>query len=106
MPERLKITVVKRAVCPDLIRQYSPMGEDERYHVPCSKFSDGQTFVVEPCEKPDGFCSWAWADIQKQAIWVALRGIQPGYRQPGMAIACCTDGLNPVFFKLELVEST
>jgi len=104
MTERLKITVVKREVCTGLIRRYKMNGDDERHHVPCGKFADGQTFVVEPCEKPDGFCSWAWADIQRHAVWVALHGRQPGHKQPGTAIACCTDGLYPVFFRLELID--
>jgi len=104
MVDRLKITVLKREVCPDLIRRYQAELDDERAYAPCGRFHDGETFLVEPCEKPDGFCSWAWADIQRQAIWVALRGVQPGYKHPGTAVACCTDGLRPVFFRLELVD--
>lgn len=104
MAERLKITVVRREACSDLIRRYVPHGEDPRLHTPCGRFSDGQTFVVSPCEMPQGFCSWAWADIQRHAVWVALHGVQPGHRQPGTAVVCCTDGLYPVFFRLELID--
>jgi uncharacterized repeat protein (TIGR04076 family) len=43
---------------------------------------------------PEGFCGWAWADIQKLVYGMA-RGGQKVF------VTCCTDGYRPVVFKLE-----
>jgi uncharacterized repeat protein (TIGR04076 family) len=101
----VRITVVKRMVNEDLIREYATDGENADRQTPCSVFADGQAFVAQGLTQPDGFCSWAWADIQRDVAWVALGGVQPNHKVPGTAISCCTDGLNPVFFRLEPVES-
>jgi len=99
----VRITVVKRMVNEDLIRAYATNGESSERLAPCSAFADGQSFLAEGLAQPDGFCSWAWADIQRDVAWVALGGVQPNHKVPGTAISCCTDGLNPVFFRLEPV---
>jgi len=100
----VRITVVKRMVNADLIREYATDGDKDERIAPCSVFSDGQSFVSRGLTQPDGFCSWAWADIQRDVAWVALGGVQPNHKVPGTAITCCTDGLNPVFFRLEPIE--
>jgi uncharacterized repeat protein (TIGR04076 family) len=101
----VRITIVKRMINEDLIREYATGGDRKERFVPCPRFDDGQTFVVQGQQKPDGFCSWAWADIQRDVVWVALGGVQPNHTDPGTAIACCTDGLNPVFFRLEPIAA-
>lgn len=45
---------------------------------------------------PEGFCGWAWADMQKLVYGMA-RGGQDVF------VTCCTDGYRPVVFKLEKV---
>lgn len=100
----VRITVIKRFVNQDLIRLYATDGETTERQQPCSMFEDGQTFVVRNGHHPEGFCSWAWADIQREVAWVSLGGVQPNYRHPGTAITCCTDGLNPVVFRVERIE--
>jgi uncharacterized repeat protein (TIGR04076 family) len=47
------------------------------------------------------FCSWAWADIQRDVVHLALGGDFPWIKEKGIGISCCTDGLRPVIFKLE-----
>jgi uncharacterized repeat protein (TIGR04076 family) len=49
---------------------------------------------------PTGFCSWAWADIQKYVMVLARGGNFLGVK-PGTFVTCCTDGFRPVFFGLE-----
>lgn len=96
----VRITVVKRMVNEELIRAYATGGDDPQRCAPCGAFEDGQTFVSTQMGKPDGFCSWAWADIQRDVAWVALGGVQAQHKVAGTAIVCCTDGLRPVFFHL------
>jgi len=102
----VRITVVKRMINEDLIREYATNGETAERQSPCSLFADGQAFVSRGLNQPDGFCSWAWADIQREVAWVSLGGVQPNHKQPGTALACCTDGLNPVFFRLEPIAQS
>jgi uncharacterized repeat protein (TIGR04076 family) len=101
----VRITVVKRMVNADLIREYATDGDKEGRLAPCSVFADGQAFVSHGLTQPNGFCSWAWADIQRDVAWVALGGVQPNHKEPGTAISCCSDGLNPVFFRIEPIEA-
>jgi uncharacterized repeat protein (TIGR04076 family) len=52
---------------------------------------------------PEGFCSWAWADVQKYVLTLARGGNFLGVK-PGRFITCCTDGFRPVVFQLERIE--
>ena len=69
----------------------------------CTRVNAGQVFVARDMQMPEGFCSWAWADIQRDVSHLALGGDYPWMKQKGTALACCTDGLRPVIFKLERV---
>lgn len=53
---------------------------------------------------PQKFCAWAWADIQRDVVYLALDGNYPWMKQNGTVLSCCTDGLRPVVFKLERME--
>jgi uncharacterized repeat protein (TIGR04076 family) len=100
---KCKITVVKRAVFEDLIAAYiSDTREDfDR----CPSFEDGQEFLIEGFpSRPEGFCDWAWADIQRDVVLVMFGGDYPWVQQPGSAITCCTDGFRPVVFKVERLD--
>ena len=74
---------------------------------PCSVMKQGQVFYAAHA-KPDGFCDGAWRTIY-QYVFALANGARSFYyndwiRQPGVAIACCNDGLRPVFFKLEATD--
>jgi uncharacterized repeat protein (TIGR04076 family) len=69
----------------------------------CPRVKLGQVFVARGMHMPEGFCSWAWADIQRDVVHLALDGDFPWMKQPGTTLACCTDGLRPVIFKLERI---
>ncbi len=101
-----KITVIKRNFHQDLINNYA----DEKYrdHIkPCENFQDNQEFILEGeaafSQPPKDFCAWAWADIRKDILTVALGGDIPGMNQQGMVIAGCTDWFRPVIFKIERI---
>jgi uncharacterized repeat protein (TIGR04076 family) len=68
----------------------------------------GEEFVIDPSVVPEDFCAhcaWAWADIRKGILTVAMGANMPGIRQPGTVITDCTDWLRPVIFKVERMDS-
>lgn len=97
---KCKITVVKRLGNQDLVDQFGQGAID----LPCPAFNDAQEFVLDEPNIPAGFCSWAWADINRDLVTIMFGGDVPWIRQKGTAIACCTDGLRPVVFKIERTE--
>ena len=101
---KCKITILKRTINQDLIDEYI----DDTYKDigPCECFRDGQEFVIDPSSGvPEDFCCWAWADIRKDILTVAMGGDMPGIRQPGTVITGCTDWFRPVIFKVERMEN-
>ena len=102
---RVKITVLKRTLNQDLIDEYL----DDAYKDTglCECFEEGEVFVVDPAAVPQDFvarCAWAWADIRKDIMTVAMGADLPGIKQPGTVISGCTDWLRPVIFKVERIE--
>jgi uncharacterized repeat protein (TIGR04076 family) len=93
---KLRITVLKKMHFPDLQASYA---KDGTFGI-CTAFEEGQVFeTVE--SKPDGFCSWAWADIQRDITNVRFGGANDWLRHRGTWLSSCTDGLKPVIFLLE-----
>ncbi len=94
----VKITILRRT----LNRDFQDTCADATWPL-CRRFEDNQEFVSTGVNMPEGFCSWAWCDIQKYVMTLS-RGGNFGGVKPGVFVACCTDGFRPVFFKLERVE--
>jgi uncharacterized repeat protein (TIGR04076 family) len=99
-----KITVLKKTLNQELADEFCL---DEITTCPC--FEEGQEFITG-LEKPEKFCDWAWNDIQK-FVTVLLtggnfaEGIFKGWmKDQKVMVACCTDGIRPVIFKLEIIE--
>jgi len=81
----MRITVLKKLDRNNLFGGEPPIESMEEPI--CQVFDEGQVFEVGADGKmPEGFCTWAWRD-------------------KGKAVACCTDGLRPVLFLLERVET-
>ncbi len=97
MNSKVKITVVRRLVNEDLLKEYADSVWD-----PCEKLSDGQEFITDGVDMPQGFCGWAWTDIHKCVLTLARGGSFIGVK-PGVFVTCCTDGFRPVTFKLERI---
>lgn len=90
----LKVTVLKVTLDEELDQQYRNGGAG-----PCPVFREGQEFTIEsPFLHPDDFCHWAWADIRS-----FIQRMYFGREEP--VIACCTDGIRPVFFKIERMQA-
>ncbi len=98
MGSNVKITVLRRMSNPDIIKEYTTEVEPL-----CEHFKEGQEFISERLGMPEGFCSWAWADIQKDVAILALGGNAPWLTKEGVLFTCCTDGMRPVVFKVERV---
>ncbi len=98
---KCKITVLKRLLYQDLIDEYMEPGVVTR---PCPHFTEGQEFIID--DHPDeSFCNAAWNDIYKAYLALMSGGsFSPWMKEDGTFIACCSDGIRPVFFKLERIN--
>jgi uncharacterized repeat protein (TIGR04076 family) len=100
---KVRVTVLKRFNPSEVfetspVTPVSPLGA-------CALFCDGQEFVVDEDEKmPEGFCTSAWYSIFPNVRILAYGGNLPWFREKGIAISCCTDGLRPVILKLERIQ--
>ena len=103
----VRITVIRRVYFEDLCMEYGSAAFVERGCGPCGRFEDGQEFILEHgLDKPDGFCSYAWADIRHELMVVLNGGSRPYIREPGSALVCCTDAMKPVIFHIERMPLT
>jgi len=101
---KCKITVLKKIFHKDLVEEYCALKLSE-HCLGCHLLTVGQEFFVENHNQvPEGFCSWAWGDIQKDVTTIMFGGSFPWIKQPGVSISCCSDGLMPVVFKIERVD--
>ena len=98
---RVKITVLKRfhpsevfATSPVTIE--TPFGE-------CELFKEGQEFIVENMSMPEGFCNTAWISIYSNIRMLSFGFDLPWFKEKGVAVNSCIDGLRPVIFKLERI---
>jgi uncharacterized repeat protein (TIGR04076 family) len=97
---KVKITVLQRLIHQDLIDAFM---EPDVVTRPCPRFADGQEFIVEDHPGPE-FCEAAWNDIYKAYLTLASGGsFAPWMNRDDTAVVCCSDGIRPVFFKLERV---
>jgi uncharacterized repeat protein (TIGR04076 family) len=102
---RVKITVLKKVNFKEFYGENLPVAIDEKYVTSqCRRFREGQEFLVDGHNCPEGFCGWAFADIQRDLTHILYGGSYPWMKREGEAISCCTSGLRPVIFKLERIE--
>jgi uncharacterized repeat protein (TIGR04076 family) len=98
---KCRITVLKRIVHQDLVDAYMEPGAAT---LPCPWFVEGQEFIVGDDPVPD-FCNAAWNDIYKAYVTLMHGGsFTPWMKQGNTVIACCSDGIRPVIFKLERLD--
>jgi uncharacterized repeat protein (TIGR04076 family) len=99
---KVRITVVKKMSTSELFGDNPPLHATFETSCPLCQVGD-EYVVLEDGSCPPDFCSWAFADIHRDITHLRLGGDYPSYKAPGAVIQCCTDGLRPVFFKLERV---
>ena len=96
----VKITVLKKIRTDEIFEEYA----SEIAEPVCPSVKEGVEYVSKNMNIPEGFCGWAWADIQRDVAHLSLGGDFPWIKEKGEMVSCCTDGLRPVIFKLERVD--
>ena len=98
---KVRITVLRR-FSPSEVFPESPVTPVEPMGA-CELFKDGQEFIVERLQMPKDFCTSAWVTIYGNVRLLAFGGNLPWFKEKGVAVNCCMDGLRPVVFKLERI---
>ena len=97
----VKITVMKTLGTKELWGENAPKSSLEDV---CPKFRVGDVYYTEGLSMPKNWpCSWAWHDIFKEVVHLSFDGrffVEPG----NLIYTCCTDGMRPVFYKIEREE--
>jgi uncharacterized repeat protein (TIGR04076 family) len=93
----VKITIAKKLLTHEIFKEYA----DVEMQPTCNVMQDEKEYISKGMNMPEGFCSWAWSDIQRDVVHLAMGGDFPWIKKKGFMISCCTDGLRPFVFKLE-----
>lgn len=99
--KKVRITVKRIACYKDLIAQY----ENPIEHA-CD-MKEGQVFIANGFDKPEGFCDSAWESIAPFVKELANGGgnFYDGWmKNEKSAMISCNDGFRPVSFYLETME--
>lgn len=99
--KKVRITAIRKACYPDLMAQY----ENPIQHA-CD-VKEGQVWISNGWEKPEGFCVSAWDSISAFVMTLAHGGgnFYDGWmKNPRSAMISCNDGFRPVSFYLETLE--
>jgi uncharacterized repeat protein (TIGR04076 family) len=99
--KKIKITVKKVACYQDLIDQYENPLED------ACDMKEGQVFIANGWQKPQGFCDSAWESLSPFVLALA-HGSENFYdgwmKNKKSAMISCNDGFRPVSFLLETMK--
>lgn len=99
--KRIRITAVRKTEYPDLMKLY----ENPIEHA-CD-VQEGQVWIAEGWNKPEGFCDSAWDSLSPFIMTLAHGGgdFYDGWmKNPHSAMISCNDGFRPVSFYLEVME--
>ena len=99
--KKCKITVLKTARYDDLIEKY----ENPIEHA-CD-LVEGQVFIANGWQKPDGLCDSAWGSMSPFVLTLVSGG-QDIYdvwmKNKKSAMISCNDGFRPVSFYIEAID--
>ncbi|MBE7015599.1 MAG: TIGR04076 family protein [Ruminococcaceae bacterium] len=99
--KKCKITVMRITRYEDLMEKY----ENPIQHA-CDMV-EGQVFIANGWNKPEGFCDSAWDSISPFVMTLAHGGenIYDGWmKDKKSAMISCNDGFRPVSFYIEALE--
>ena len=99
--KKVKITAVRKTFYPDLMAKY----ENPIRHA-CD-VEEGQVWIADGWEKPEGFCDSAWESMSAFVKTLAEGGgnFYDGWmKDPRSAMISCNDGFRPVSFYLEALD--
>ena len=98
---KIKITAIRKADYKDLQQKY----ENPIQHA-CD-IQEGQVFIANGWQRPEGMCESAWESISPFVMTLAHGGenIYDGWmRNPKSAMISCNDGFRPVSFLIEVMD--
>ena len=99
--KKCRITVIRKAAYTDLM---------EKYEQPLKNACDmqeGQVFIANGWERPEGLCLSAWESMSPFVMTLAHGGsnIYNGWmKNEKSAMISCNDGFRPVSFLIEALE--
>ena len=99
--KKVKITVMKVACYKDLMEKY----ENPLSHA-CD-MKEGQVFIANGWEKPQGICNSAWESLSPFVMALAHGGenFYDGWmKNKRSAMIACNDGFRPVSFYVEALD--
>ena len=99
--KKCRITVVRRASYEDLMAQY----ENPIEHA-CD-MCEGQVFIANGWQRPEGLCQSAWDTMSPFVMALAHGGgnFYDGWmKNPYSAMISCNDGFRPVSFLIEALD--
>ena len=99
--KKCRITVMRITRYPDLMARF----ENPLEHA--CHMQEGQVFIANGWEKPEGFCQSAWDTLSSFVLALSHGGgnFYDGWmKNPKSAMLSCNDGFRPVSFYLEALE--
>ena len=99
--KKVRITAIRKISYPDLMAKY----ENPIQHA-CS-VEEGQVWIANGHQKPEGFCDSAWESMSAFVKTLAEGGgnFYDGWmKNPKSACVSCNDGFRPVSFYIEALE--
>ena len=100
--KKVRITVMRTARYDDLIERY----ENPIRHA-CN-MREGQVFIADDWQRPEGFCDSAWETLSPFVMTLAHGGedFYDGWmKNKKSAMISCNDGFRPVSFLLETMDA-
>ena len=99
--KQVRITVIRKASYTDLSEKY----ENPIEHA-CD-LKEGQVFISENAQMPEGMCGSAWESLSPFVLTLACGGqdFYDGWmKDPKSAMISCNDGFRPVSFLIEAIR--
>ena len=98
--KQVRITVIRKAAYKDLSEKY------ENPTVHSCDLKEGQVFISENAQMPEGMCGSAWESLAPFVLTLACGGqdFYDGWmKDPKSAMISCNDGFRPVSFLIETI---
>ena len=99
--KKCRITVMRKAFYPDLAEKY----ENPIEHA--CVLNEGQVFICNGWQRPEGFCESAWDSVLPFVMTLAHGGgdFYDGWmKNKYSAMISCNDGFRPVSFLIEALD--
>ena len=99
--KKIRITVLRKVCHRDLMEKYENLIEN------ACNMEEGQVFIANGWQRPEGLCESAWETMSPFVMGLA-HGAENFYdgwmKNPKSAMVSCNDGFRPVSFLLETLE--